>query len=104
MLSSLRGRFLITAIVLVALVLPAVFNTQKMVSNASEQSEALIADYRTLQLLINDLEQAIQSTETQIYQYSIQLNDGDRQQVLLFLGDAKRNAKRLKHHSLSKSA
>lgn len=101
MLSSLRGRFLITAIILVALVLPAVVNTEKMVDNASGQSRALIADYRNLQILINQLQQALQATESKIYHYSIKLDDNDRQQVLIYLGSAKKYAKQLKYHSVA---
>jgi diguanylate cyclase (GGDEF)-like protein/PAS domain S-box-containing protein len=101
MVRSLRGRFLVTASILVALVLPAVINTENVVSDASITSKSLIADYRQLQSLINDLEQSLQSTESKIYHYSIQLDDVDRQQVFVFLGKAKRKAKQLKQHSIA---
>ena len=101
MVSSLRGRFLVTAIILVALVLPAVINTENVVGHASARSEALIADYRQLQSLINDLGQALQTTEGKMYHYSIQLDDVDRQQVLVYLGKAKQKATQLKQHSIA---
>ena len=101
MLSSLRGRFLVTAIILIALVLPAVLNTESMVGNASSQSRALIADYRKLQVLINQLEQSLQTTESKIYHYSIKLEDSDRQGVLIYLGAAKKYAKQLKFQSVA---
>ena len=101
MVSSLRGRFLFTAVILLALVLPAVVDTENIVDDASARSEALIAEYRHLQLLISDLEQSLQATEGKIYHYSIQLDDVDRQQALVFLGKAKDSAIKLKHHSIS---
>ena len=101
MVSSLRGRFLFTAVILLALVLPAVVDTENIVDDASAKSEALIAEYRHLQLLISDLEQSLQTTEGKIYHYSIQLDDVDRQQALVFLGKAKDSAIKLKHHSIS---
>lgn len=96
--SSFRGRFLLTSAVLVALVLPAVIYTKHMVNRASEESVLLNEGHRSLQLAIDIFEQYLQSTESALYHYTLDLDDSTRLQIVNLLADTKAQSKQLKNH------
>lgn len=101
--NSLRARFIATASVLLALVLPALVYTQIVVNETSNRSARLIAGQRDLQAKLNGLEQAVQTTESQLYYYSLSLDESEKQQVFKYLVKAHQDASDLAKHFLVNS-
>ena len=73
--ASIRWRFLVTAVVVVALALPAIFYTQSQVHHASQDSSLLVQEHRDLGWVLNSLKDSLQVAESSIYQYSVLLDD-----------------------------
>ena len=98
--SSLRARFTVTAIILVALVVPVVMYTEQRVIAASDRSTALMAEQRTLQTLLNSLKQSVQAVESELYYYSLSLNNSEHTRTLTSLGKAKHHVSLLPRHGV----
>ena len=100
--ASIRWRFVITAIVVVALALPAIFYTQSQVHQASQDSSVLVQEHRDLGWVLNSLKDSLQVAESAIYQYPVLLDDRAYQKVLVRIAETKSQSKRITEHYVVK--
>ncbi len=97
---SFRGRFLVTAAVLIILTLPAGIYTQYLVTHATNEGTVVSNGHRSLQLTLDSFEQSIQATESALYHYTLALDDSMRQQIINLLGAIKLQSRSLRDHEL----
>ena len=100
--ASIRWRFVITAIVVVALALPAIFYTQSQVHQASQDSSSLVQEHRDLGWVLNSLKDSLQVTESVIYQYPVLLDDRAYRKVLVRVAETRSQSKRITEHYVVK--
>ncbi len=96
--SSLRGRFLVAAVLLVTLALPAIFYAQNRVQQASRDSSRLVQEHRDLGWVLNSLKDSLQVTESAIYQYPLLLDEQAYRNVLVRLAETRLQAKQMGEH------
>jgi len=99
--SSLRGRFVIAAIILLMLLLPAVYHTKSLVRDAVDTTSTVSAALDSFQSIINELERALQSAESSIYHYTLLLDEQVREEVSFETEQAKYHAQRLLEHDFA---
>ena len=100
--TSIRWRFLVAAIVLAALALPAAFYTENRVQQASQNSSELVQQHRDLGWVLDSLKDALQLTERAIYQYPLLLDDNSYRTVLARLSDTQLQSRQLTQHYVVK--
>jgi len=100
--SSLRGRFLIAAVILLLVLLPAVYHTKSLVHNAVETTSKISAELDGFQSIINELERSLQSAESSIYHYTLLLDEQVREEVSFETDQAKFHAQQLLEHHFAK--
>lgn len=96
--ASIRWRFLVTAIVIIALALPAVLYTQSQVRSASQDSSLLVQEHRDLGWVLNSLKDSLQVAESTIYQYPVLLDDRTYRKVLVRITEAKLQSQKITEH------
>ena len=96
--SSLRGRFLIAAVLLVVLALPAILYTQNRVQQASRDSSRLVQEHRDLGWVLNSLKDSLQVTESAIYRYPLLLDEQAYRDVLVRLAETRLQSKQMGEH------
>lgn len=96
--SSIRWRFIVTAILLAALALPAVFYTQNRFQETSHQSSLLVQEHRDLGWVLNSLKDSLQVTESAIYRYPLLLDERSYREVLVRLAETKFQSTQLEEH------
>jgi len=102
-ISSLRGRFVVVAIILIALVLPAVIYTKKMVHDASTNSIAVTTSNQTFLSQLSEIKQILQSTESAVFHHTLELDELGRKQVLSLLSQLKDKMFDIEVHEFNKS-
>ena len=101
--SSLRGRFAVVAIILIALVLPAVIHTKKMVHDASQNSVAATTANQSFLSLLGEFKQILQSTESTVFHHTLELDEMGRKKVKSQLRKLKSKITDIKMHGIIKS-
>lgn len=101
--SNFRGRFLLTAVILAAMVLPAVIYTQNMVEQASNESAQLNEGHQSLQLAIDNFEQLLQAIESALYYYTLELDESTRVQIKNLLNKITTQAVAIKSQDVAKA-
>ena len=101
--TSIRWRFVVTALVLAALALPAVFYTQNQVRHASKDSSKLVQEHRDLGWVLNSLKDALQIAESAIYQYPLLLDDDTYRNVVARVAEVKFQSKSINDHYVVKN-
>ena len=101
--ASIRWRFLVTALVLAALALPAIFYTQNQVRQISKDSSRLVQEHRDLGWVLNSLKDALQVAETSIYQYPLSLDDNSYRKVVARVAEVKLQSKHINDHYVVRS-
>jgi len=96
--TSLRGRFVVAALILLLVLLPAVYHTKKQVRAAAEGTLAVTNQLDDFQTVINDLEHSLQSAESSIYHYTLLLDQLVREEVTLATDEANSLAEQLLTH------
>ncbi|NOX76741.1 MAG: EAL domain-containing protein [Gammaproteobacteria bacterium] len=96
--SSLRGRFWVAAVLLLALALPAIFYTQNRVQQASRDSSLLVQEHRDLGWVLNSLKDSLQVTESAIYQYPLLQSEQAYRNVLVRLAETRLQSKQMGEH------
>lgn len=96
--SSIRWRFIITAFLLAALALPAVFYTQNRFQETSHASTLLVQEHRDLGWVLNSLKDSLQTTESAIYRYPLLLDERSYREVLVRLAETKFQSTQLEEH------
>ncbi|HEC18562.1 MAG TPA: EAL domain-containing protein [Gammaproteobacteria bacterium] len=96
--ASIRWRFVVAALVLAALALPAVFFTQNKVRQASQDSSRLVQEHRDLGWVLNSLKDALQIAESTIYQYPLLLDENTYHKVLTRVAEVKAQSKGINDH------
>jgi len=99
---SIRWRFVITAVVVVALALPAIFYTQSQVRQASQDSSLLVQEHRDLGWVMNSLKDSLQVTESAIYQYPVLLDERAYRKVQVRIAETKSQSKKITEHYVVK--
>lgn len=100
--ASIRWRFVIAAIVVVALALPVVFYTQSQVHHASKDSSLLVQEHRDLGWVLNSLKDSLQVAESAIYQYPVLLDERTYRKVLVRIGETKFQSQKITDHYVVK--
>jgi diguanylate cyclase (GGDEF)-like protein/PAS domain S-box-containing protein len=100
--ASIRWRFVVAALVLAALALPAVFYTQNQVLQASQDSSQLVQEHRDLGWVLNSLKDALQIAESAIYQYPLLLDDDTYHKVINRVAEVKFQSKNINDHYVVK--
>lgn len=101
--ASIRWRFVVAAVVVVSLALPAVFYTQSHVRQASQVSSLLVQEHRDLGWVLNSLKDALQITESTIYQYPVLLDENTYRKVLVRIGEIKNQSRQITEHYVVKN-
>ena len=96
--SSIRWRFVVTAVVIAAMALSAVFYAQYKVRQASTDSTLLMQEQRDLGLVLNSLKDSLQVAESAIYQYPLLLDKRGYHIVLMRVAETKLQSKLLTEH------
>ncbi len=96
--SSIRWRFIITAIVLAAMALPAVFYTQNRFRETSHESSLLVQEHRDLGWVLNSLKDSLQVAESAIYRYPLLLDEPSHRDVLIRLAETRFQSRQLEEH------
>ena len=96
--SSIRWRFIITAIVLASMALPAVFYTQSRFRDTSRESTLLVQEHRDLGWVLNSLKDSLQVAESAIYRYPLLLDESSHRDVLIRLAETRFQSKQLEEH------
>lgn len=96
--SSIRWRFIVTAIVLAAMALPAVFYTQSQFRETSHESSLLVQEHRDLGWVLNSLKDSLQVAESAIYRYPLLLDEASRRDVLVRLAETQFQSRQLEEH------
>ncbi len=96
--SSIRWRFIVTAILLAAMALPAVFYTQSRFRETSRESTLLVQEHRDLGWVLNSLKDSLQVTESAIYRYPLLLDEPSRRDVLVRLAETQFQSRQLEEH------
>ncbi|WP_455218071.1 putative bifunctional diguanylate cyclase/phosphodiesterase [Kaarinaea lacus] len=96
--SSIRWRFVVTAFLLAALALPAVFYTQNRFQETSHASTLLVQEHRDLGWVLNSLKDSLQVTESAIYRYPLLLDERSYRDVLVRLAETKFQSTQLEEH------
>lgn len=100
--SSLRGRFLISALILLMVLLPAVYHTKSLVHNAALTTSTISHQLDSFQSIINDLERSLQSAESAVYHYTLLLDEQVREEVLFEVERAKSYTDGLADHQFAR--
>jgi diguanylate cyclase (GGDEF)-like protein/PAS domain S-box-containing protein len=100
--TSIRWRFVVAALVLAALAMPAVFYTQNQVWQASQDSTRLVQEHRDLGWVLNSLKDALQIAESAIYQYPLLLDDDTYRKVVSRVAEVKFQSKSINNHYVVK--
>lgn len=98
---SLRVRFFATSLLLSLFLLPVVFHTEKMVSQAVARSSQVNINLTSFQNIINSLERSLQITESSLYHYTVVLEPLILQGLTENLDDAMRLSRQLLQHPVS---
>ncbi len=101
--SSLRGRFAVVAIILLAIVFPAVIHTKKMVHEASQNSIAATAANRSFLSTIGEFKRVLQSTESAVFHHTLELDELGRKQVLSLLVQLKSKISDIEMHDINQN-
>ena len=96
--SSIRWRFIVTAVVLAVLALPALFYTQSQFRETSDQSSLLVQEHRDLGWVLNSLKDSLQVAESSIYRYPLLLDEAAHREVLIRLAETQFQSKQLEEH------
>ncbi|MDT8385004.1 MAG: EAL domain-containing protein [Gammaproteobacteria bacterium] len=96
--TSIRWRFVLAALVVIGLALPAVFYTQSQLQNASQDSSQLVQDHRDLGWVLNSLKDSLQVAESAIYQYPVLLDDSTYRKVLVRIAETKFQSQKITEH------
>lgn len=96
--SSIRWRFIVTAFLLAALALPAVFYTQNRFRETSHASSLLVQEHRDLGWVLNSLKDSLQVTESAIYRYPLLLDERSHRDVLVRLAETRFQSTQLEEH------
>jgi len=88
-INSLRTRFILTAGLFIALILPAVIYTQSKVNHASDERSQYFSEQQKLISQINLLEASVRNTETELYFYALSLGLAEKNAVAKNLANAK---------------
>ena len=96
--SSIRWRFIVTAIVLAAMALPAVFYTQSQFRETSHESSLLVQEHRDLGWVLNSLKDSLQVAESAIYRYPLLLDEASHRDVLIRLAETRFQSQQLEEH------
>lgn len=96
--ASIRWRFVITALLLGALALPAIFYTQNQVREVTQDSSKLVQEHRDLGWVLNSLKDALQVAESSIYQYPLLLDEGSYRKVIARVAEVKLQSKHINDH------
>lgn len=96
--TSIRWRFIVTAILLAGLALPAVFYTQNRFQKTSHASTILVQEHRDLGWVLNSLKDSLQVTESAIYRYPLLLDERSYREVLVRLAETKFQSAQLQEH------
>ncbi len=96
--SSIRWRFIVTAIVLAAMALPAIFYTQSRFRETSHESTLLVQEHRDFGWVLNSLKDSLRAAESSIYRYPLLLDEESRRDVLIRLAEAQFQSKQLQEH------
>lgn len=96
--SSIRWRFIITAIVLAAMALPAVFYTQNRFRETSHESSLLVQEHRDLGWVLNSLKDSLQVAESAIYRHPLLLDETSHRDVLVRLAETRFQSRQLEEH------
>ncbi len=96
--ASIRRRFVITALVLAALALPAAFYTQNQVRQASQDSSRLVQKHRDLGWVLNSFKDALQVAESTIYQYPLLLDESTYRKVVARVAEVRFQSKNITDH------
>ncbi|HHI94985.1 MAG TPA: EAL domain-containing protein [Gammaproteobacteria bacterium] len=100
--ASIRWRFVIAALVLAALALPAVFYAQNQVRQASQDSSQLVQEHRDLGWVLNSLKDALQIAESTIYQYPLLLDKSTYRKVVARVAEVRFQSKNINDHYVVK--
>ena len=95
---SIRWRFVVTALLLAALALPAAFYTQNQVHEVSRDSSRLVQEHRDLGWVLNSLKDAVQIAESAIYQYPLLLDESTYRKVVTRVAEVKFQSKNIADH------
>ncbi len=96
--ASIRWRFVVTAMLLAALALPAIFYTQNQVRQVSQDSSQLVQEHRDLGWVLNSLKDALQVAESSIYQYPLLLDDSSYRKVVARVAEVKLQSNNINDH------
>lgn len=96
--SSIRWRFVVTAVIIAAMALPAVFYTQNRVRQASIDNTQFVQEHRDLGWVLNSLKDSLQVAESAIYQYPLLLDESAYRTVLVRIAETKLQSKQLSEH------
>jgi len=99
---SIRWRFVVTALALAALALPAAFYTQNQVRQASQDSSRLVQEHRDLGWVLNSLKDALQIAESTIYQYPLLLDESTYRKVIARVAEVRFQSKNINDHYVVK--
>jgi len=102
-ISSLRGRFVVVAIILIALVLPAVIHTKKMVHDASKNSISVTTANQSFLFQLSEIKQILQSTESAVFHHTLELDELGRKQVQSLLSQLKGKMFDIEKHDINQS-
>jgi methyl-accepting chemotaxis protein len=92
---SLRGRFVIAAVSLLLVLLPAVYHTKNMVRGATDTTSRVNSELDNFQSEINELRRSLQSTESSIYHYTLMLDAQTREEINLDINKAENHTRQL---------
>ncbi len=100
--ASIRWRFVITALVLAALALPAAFYTQNQVQQASQDSSRLVQEHRDLGWVLNSFKDTLQVAESTIYQYPLLLDESTYRKVVARVAEVRFQSRNINEHYVVK--
>ncbi len=100
--AGIRWRFVVSALVLAAIALPAAFYTQNQVRQTSEDSSRLVQEHRDLGWVLNSLKDALQIAESAIYQYPLLLDESTYRKVVARVAEVKFQSKNINDHYVVK--
>ena len=100
--SSLRGRFAISALILLMVLLPAVYHTKSLVRNAVQTTSKVSTELDSFQSIITELERSLQSAESSLYQYTLLLDNHVREEVISAIDQAKFHTRKLLEHHFTR--
>jgi diguanylate cyclase (GGDEF)-like protein/PAS domain S-box-containing protein len=100
--SSLRGRFVMSAVILSMVLLPAVYHTKTLVRNAADASATIGRQLDSFQSTINSLQRSLQSAESSIYHYTLLLDEEVREEATFEVEQAKSYTDDLLDHQFTR--